>query len=51
MPAAARGGFFASATAIATIFALLPMAEILKPDGYLAALGARGYVVEAPTVP
>ncbi|MGH8028665.1 MAG: TraB/GumN family protein, partial [Arenimonas sp.] len=29
-------------------FALLPMAEILKPDGYLALLGARGYVVEAP---
>ena len=32
-------------------FALLPMAEILKPDGYLAALAARGYVVEAPTAP
>jgi len=28
--------------------ALLPMAEILKPDGYLAALAARGYAVEAP---
>jgi hypothetical protein len=32
-------------------FALLPMAEILKPDGYLAALGARGYAVEAPADP
>lgn len=32
-------------------FALLPMAEILKPDGYLAALAARGYAVEAPTAP
>jgi uncharacterized protein YbaP (TraB family) len=31
-----------------TSFALLPMAEILKPDGYLAALQARGYAVEAP---
>jgi hypothetical protein len=28
--------------------ALLPMAEILKPDGYLAALQARGVAVEAP---
>jgi hypothetical protein len=32
----------------ATSFALLPMAEILKPDGYLAGLAARGYAVEAP---
>ena len=31
-----------------TSFALLPMAEILKPDGYLAALAARGYAIEAP---
>jgi hypothetical protein len=31
-----------------TSFALLPMAEILKPDGYLAGLAARGYAVEAP---
>jgi hypothetical protein len=29
-------------------FALLPMAELLKPDGYLAKLEARGYTVEAP---
>ena len=28
--------------------ALLPMAEILKPDGYLTALQARGVVIEAP---
>ena len=31
-----------------TSFALLPMVEILKPDGYLAALAARGYAIEAP---
>lgn len=31
-----------------TSLALLPMAEILKPDGYLAALQARGVVIEAP---
>jgi len=29
-------------------FALLPMAELLKPDGYLAKLQAKGYVVQAP---
>lgn len=29
-------------------FAVLPMSEILKPDGYLAALQARGYEVEEP---
>ncbi|MFC5577546.1 TraB/GumN family protein [Lysobacter niabensis] len=29
-------------------FALLPMSELLKADGYLAALQAKGYVVEAP---
>lgn len=29
-------------------FALLPMSEVLKPDGYLAALEARGYAIEAP---
>jgi hypothetical protein len=32
----------------ATSLALLPMAEILKPDGYLAALKARGVAIEAP---
>lgn len=29
-------------------FASLPIAELLKPDGYLARLQARGYDVEAP---
>ena len=31
-----------------TSLALLPMAEILKPDGYLAALQRRGVKIEAP---
>jgi hypothetical protein len=31
-----------------TSLALLPMAEILKPDGWLTTLQARGVVVEAP---
>lgn len=29
-------------------FAMLPMAEIYKSDGYLAALAAKGYLVEQP---
>ena len=29
-------------------FAVLPMSEILKPDGYLAKLAARGYTVQEP---
>ncbi len=29
-------------------FATLPIAELLKPDGYLAKLQAKGYQVEAP---
>lgn len=29
-------------------FAVLPMSELLKPDGYLADLEAKGYVVEPP---
>lgn len=29
-------------------FAVLPMSELLKADGYLVALQAKGYVVEAP---
>ena len=29
-------------------FATLPIAELLKPDGYLAKLQAKGYEVEAP---
>jgi len=32
----------------ATSFATLPMAEILKPDGYIASLRAKGYEIEAP---
>lgn len=32
----------------ATSFAVLPMSELLKPDGYLADLQAKGYLVEAP---
>ena len=32
----------------ANSFAVLPMSELLKPDGYLAALQAKGYSVEAP---
>lgn len=31
----------------ANTFASLPMEELLKPDGYLAALAAKGYKVEA----
>ena len=32
----------------ASTFAVLPMRELLKPDGYLARLQAKGYTVEAP---
>ena len=32
----------------AQTFAILPMDELLKPDGYLAKLQAEGYEVEAP---
>lgn len=32
----------------ASSFASLPMAEILKPDGYVAMLRAKGYLVEEP---
>lgn len=31
-----------------TTFAVLPITQLLKPDGYLARLQARGYLVEAP---
>jgi len=52
LPAQVRDAWLAAAQqALAThdtSFALLPMAEILKPDGYLAALAARGYAIEAP---
>lgn len=32
----------------AVTFAMLPMGEALKPDGYLAKLQAKGYVIQAP---
>jgi len=32
----------------AVSFSVLPMAELLKADGYLAALQAKGYAVESP---
>ncbi|WP_368561913.1 TraB/GumN family protein [Pseudoxanthomonas sp. UTMC 1351] len=32
----------------ASTFALLPISELLKPDGYLVKLQAKGYEVEAP---
>jgi len=32
----------------AETFARLPMSELLRPDGYLAKLQARGYSIEAP---
>lgn len=32
----------------AQTFAVLPMDELLRADGYLAALRERGYEVEAP---
>lgn len=41
----------AAEAALATntqIFAVLPMHDVLDPDGYLAALQARGYTVTAP---
>lgn len=41
----------AAETALArnrSTFATLPIAELLKPDGYLAKLEAKGYVVEVP---
>lgn len=31
-----------------TTFAVLPITQILKPDGYLSRLQAKGYLVEAP---
>jgi hypothetical protein len=47
-----RAAWLAAAeTAIANntnSFAVLPMSELLKPDGYLAGLQAKGYAIEAP---
>ena len=52
VPARLRTTWLAAARkALATnaqTFALLPMQELLKPDGYLSALQAEGYQVEAP---
>ncbi|MEO8778481.1 MAG: TraB/GumN family protein [Rhodanobacter sp.] len=52
VPAKQRALWLAAARkALATnaqTFALLPMDELLKPDGYLAALQAEGYRVESP---
>lgn len=52
LPARQRATWLAAAkTALqdnAQTFAILPMSELLKPDGYLAALKADGYEVEAP---
>jgi uncharacterized protein YbaP (TraB family) len=38
----------AALTSNAQTFAILPMAELLKPDGYLATLQAEGYQVTPP---
>jgi len=52
MPTRVADAWLAAAeTALAnnkSTFAVLPMSEILKPDGYLVKLAARGYKVEAP---
>ena len=34
-----------------TTFTVLPMSDVLQPDGLVAALAAKGYVVEAPDSP
>lgn len=38
----------ASLAVHASTFSILPIADLLRPDGYLAALKAKGYVVEEP---
>jgi hypothetical protein len=38
----------AALAANAATFAVLPIEEIMKPDGYVATLQARGYTVQAP---
>ncbi|OOG49592.1 TraB/GumN family protein [Rhodanobacter sp. C01] len=52
VPAKQRATWLAAArTALgsnAQTFAMLPMTELLKPDGYLVALKADGYQVESP---
>ena len=47
----AQAWLTAAETALTThesTFAILPMAQILKPDGYIETLRARGYEVEEP---
>lgn len=52
VPAKVRAGWLAAARAAMQrnreTFALLPIDELLKPDGYLSALQLAGYQVEAP---
>lgn len=52
LPARVEGAWLASAdgalAANAQSFAVLPMHDLLDPNGYLAALQARGYTVTAP---
>jgi len=52
IPARKREYWLAEAQASLAIhtstFSILPIAELLKPDGYLAALREKGYVVEEP---
>jgi len=52
IPEQVRATWLAAARAAlkahAKTFAMLPMDELLKPDGYLAQLQAEGYTVDAP---
>lgn len=41
----------AALSAHQTSLAVLPISQLIKPDGYLARLQARGYAVEAPATP
>lgn len=54
LPARIEGHWLAAVDAAlianARTFAVLPMHELLAPDGYLSALRARGYTVVAPDV-
>ncbi len=38
----------ASLAVHASTFSILPIADLLKPGGYLDALQAKGYVIESP---
>ena len=52
LPARVQAAWLAAASAALeknrVTFATLPIADMLKPDGYLSQLSARGYVIEAP---